>query len=91
VGAVPIGVPLIVGPAVLTTTMLMIDQHGTFITSLAVISNIILAALVFSFSAPMYKFLGKAGAKTVSKLASIILASIAVMMVRKGVMVFIGK
>jgi len=89
VGAVPIGVPLIVGPAVLTTMMLLVDQHGTKITVSAIILNILLTAVIFIFSGNIYRLLGKAGSKTVSKLASLILAAIGVMMARKGVMLFI--
>jgi multiple antibiotic resistance protein len=89
-GAVPVGVPLIVGPAVLTTTILLIHQHGVFITSSALIINILLAGVVLWFSDSFMKVLGKTGAKTVSKLANILLAAIGVMMVRKGIMLFIS-
>jgi len=89
VGAVPIGVPLIVGPAVLTTTILLLDQHGASMTVFALILNILLTALIFVFSKGIYNLLGKAGSKTFSKLADLIIASIAVMMVRKGIMIFI--
>ena len=90
-GAVPIGVPLIVGPAVLTTALLLIAQHGTINTMLAAFANILIAGAVF-FAAPMiYKFLGKGGSKTISKLAALILAAIGVMMVRKGIMIFLVK
>jgi multiple antibiotic resistance protein len=89
-GAVPVGVPLIVGPAVLTTTILLIHQQGVVITTTALITNIVLAGVVLWFSDAFLKVLGKVGAKTVSKLANILLAAIGVMMVRKGIMLFIG-
>jgi multiple antibiotic resistance protein len=89
-GAVPVGVPLIVGPAVLTTTILLVHQQGVVITSGALIINILLAGVVLWFSDAFLKVLGKVGAKTVSKLANILLAAIGVMMVRKGIMLFIG-
>jgi multiple antibiotic resistance protein len=91
VGAVPIGVPLIVGPAVLTTMILLLDQHGARLTVLAVLLNIAITALIFALSDGIYRLIGKAGSKTVSKLANLILASIAVMMVRKGIMAFIAR
>jgi multiple antibiotic resistance protein len=87
-GAVPIGVPLITGPAVLATTLLLSDQHGGWITSGALLVNIALAGLVFSFAARIHSFLGKAGSRTISKVASLILASVGVMMVRKGIYAF---
>jgi multiple antibiotic resistance protein len=89
-GAVPVGVPLIVGPAVLTTTILLMHQQGMSSTSIALVINILLAGVVLWFSDSVMKVLGKVGAKTVSKLANILLAAIGVMMVRKGIMIFIG-
>ena len=83
-GAVPLGVPLIVGPAVLTTGMLLADQYGLVLTSLAVAANVLIAGLVFLASGFLSRILGTAGARILSKLASLLLAAIAVMMVRKG-------
>jgi multiple antibiotic resistance protein len=84
-GAVPVGVPLIVGPAVLTTSILLLDQHGRLLPVAALVLNILIAGAVFWTARPIHRMLGKAGSKTISKLASILLASIAVMMVRRGI------
>jgi multiple antibiotic resistance protein len=89
-GVVPIGVPLIVGPAVLATSMLLVKTHGIIITAIALILNILIAGLIFWSSKSINKFLGKAGAKAISKLASLLLASIAIMMIRKAIMSFIS-
>jgi multiple antibiotic resistance protein len=87
-GAVPLGIPLIVGPAFLTTTILLLNQYGLKATSVSIALNIALAAVIFFMSGIIHKLLGKAGSKTVSKLASLLLAAIAVMMVRKGIYSF---
>ena len=84
-GAVPLGVPLIAGPAVLTTTLLLLGQYGPVPTALAVYVNIALAGVVFSLSGVIMRVLGGTGAKIVSKLSGLILAAIAVMMMRKGI------
>ena len=89
-GAVPIGVPLITGPAVLTTSILLLHEHGLSHTALALVINILIAGLVFLFSEAIFRLLGKAGAKTVSKLAGLLLAAIGVMMVRRGVVAVIA-
>jgi multiple antibiotic resistance protein len=89
-GAVPIGVPLITGPAVLTTSIILLDGHGFMITSTVIFINVIIAGIVFLFSKSIHRLLGKAGAKTFSKIASLLLASIAVMIVRKGIMTFLS-
>jgi multiple antibiotic resistance protein len=84
IGAVPLGVPLLVGPGVLTTLILLADQHGYLPTLLATLANIVIAGAVFWWSAAIHRLLGKAGTRALSKLASLILAAIGVMMVRKG-------
>lgn len=84
-GAVPIGIPLIAGPAVLTTCILLTSLHGKGITSAAAVANIALAGVIFLSAEPLAKLLGKAGMKTVSKVASLLLSAIGIMLIRKGV------
>ena len=84
-GAVPIGIPLITGPAVLTTCVLLSGLHGKLITGAAAVVNIVLAGLLFQFSKLITQYLGKAGVKTLSKVASLLLAAIAVMLIRRGI------
>ena len=84
-GAVPIGVPLIAGPAVLTTSIILVNQFNYLIVLVSLCLNIVITGILFWFSSGIYKFLGRAGSKAISKIASLILAAIATMMVRKGV------
>ncbi|MEW6218355.1 MAG: MarC family protein [Thermodesulfobacteriota bacterium] len=88
-GAVPIGVPLITGPAVLTTSLLVMHQHGFVIAALAVVTNILIAGITFLFAGAIHRVLGRAGSKTLSKIASLLLAAIAVMMVRRGLVALV--
>ena len=90
-GVVPLGVPMIVGPGVLVTTMLLIDEYGAIPTVSAAVINIIIAGFVLWFSEPINRLLGKSGTIAISKLASLVLAAIGVMMVRKGIMIYIGS
>ncbi|MFH1868122.1 MAG: MarC family protein [Candidatus Omnitrophota bacterium] len=85
-GAVPLGTPLIVGPAVLTTCLIIIDEFGITATLLAVIINIMLAAMIFLSSGFLIKIMGVSGTRALSKIMSLLLAAIAVMMVRKGIL-----
>ena len=87
----PVGVPLIVGPAVLTTVILLVDAHGLPVTMAATAVNVLIAGVVFWFAAPIHRVLGKGGAKTVSKLASLLLASIAVMLVRRALVALLSS
>ncbi|RJR26780.1 MAG: MarC family protein [Desulfobacteraceae bacterium] len=88
-GAVPLGVPLIAGPAVFTTSILLVNEYGALPTALALILNIAIAGVVFLSAGAINRLLGKAGAKTVSKIAALLLAAIAVMIVRKGVIALV--
>lgn len=85
-GAVPIGTPLITGPAVLTTIIILLDLHGMYLTVMSFLANLIIVWVTFLFADPISKILGKAGSKAISKIAHLLLAAIAVMMIRKGVL-----
>jgi len=85
-GVVPLGTPLIVGPAVLTTIIMLIDIYGIIPTITSFIVNMMIVWFVFFNSDYIIRILGNAGSKAVSKVASLILASIGVMMIRKGIM-----
>jgi len=89
-GAVPLGVPIITGPAVLTTSVLLANVHGLTITAIALVTNIGIAGLVFWFAHPITRFLGNAGTNILSKIASLFLATIAVMLIRRGVIEIIN-
>lgn len=84
-GVVPIGTPLIVGPAVLTTIIMLIDSYGFLPTIISLLCNLFLVWVIFLFSNNISKLLGPGGLKGLSKVASLLLAAIAVMMIRKGV------
>ena len=85
IGAVPIGTPLITGPAVLTTIIILLDSYGAVLTLSSFVLNLMIVWVVFFNAVTISKILGKAGSKAFSKIASLLLAAIAVMMMRKGI------
>lgn len=85
-GIVPLGTPMIAGPALITTCVLMANEHGIFPTLASLLLNIGVAGIIFSQSQILTKVLGEAGSAALSKITSLLLASIAVMMVRRGVL-----
>lgn len=85
-GAVPIGIPLIAGPAVLTTCILLAHTHGKSLTALGVTLNILLSGVLFSFGTPITRRIGRTGTRTFSKIASMLLTAFAVMLIRRGLM-----
>lgn len=85
VGVVPIGVPLIVGPAVLTTLIVLIDHYGVIPTIISLILNLIIVWASFVKAQKITRLIGKNGIIALSKVMAILLASIAVMMIRLGI------
>jgi multiple antibiotic resistance protein len=89
-GAVPIGTPLVVGPAVLTISLMLVNVHGFMITLIALFLNLAIVGVVFTFSDFLMRFLGKAGSRALSKVMMLLLAAIGVMMVRRGIIEIIS-
>jgi len=85
VGVVPLGVPLIVGPASITTMLILSDTHGLVPTFASLIANLVIVALVFAFSRAIARVLGTGGMTALSKIVGLFLAAIAVMMMRVGI------
>jgi multiple antibiotic resistance protein len=84
-GIVPLAVPLISGPAVLTTLVIQIGVYGYVITLLALILNYLIAWLILRNSDFIKNMLGKDGSTALSKIAALLLAAISIAMIRNGV------
>ena len=84
-GVVPLGIPLIVGPATISVLFLLIDQVGYLMTLLAFGANLLLAGLVFHYSSNISRVLGKDGIKAISKVTMLLLIAIGIRMVRLGI------
>jgi multiple antibiotic resistance protein len=84
-GVVPIGVPLIVGPAVLTTLLVLVSHYGVVMTLLSLVLNLVIVYVLFIKAERIIRLFGKGGIAALSKIMAILLASIAVMMIRIGV------
>lgn len=85
IGVVPLGTPMVAGPAVFTTVLILVDIYGVTITVISLILNVILTGMIFIHAEYLAKKLGAGGTLAMSKIMGILLASIAVMMVRKGI------
>jgi len=85
IGVVPIGVPLIVGPAVLTTLIVLIDHYGIAPTVISLVVNLVIVWIGLTASREITRFIGKNGILAISKVMALLLAAIAVMMIRLGI------
>jgi multiple antibiotic resistance protein len=89
-GVVPLGTPLVVGPAVLTTLLILIDQYSIIIVVVSFIINLVIAWLFFSQANRVVAFLGQGGVRATSKIIGLFLAAIAIKMIRQGVLAILG-
>ncbi len=83
-GVVPLGMPLIAGPASITTLLLLAQTQGVMITLVALVVNLALCALAFVYSDWLGRKIGSTGLRAISKIISMLLAAIAVNMIRRG-------
>jgi multiple antibiotic resistance protein len=88
VGVFPLGTPLITGPAVLTTTLMMVDSFGIIPTFVSLVLNMFIVWVTFVKAEVIVKIMGIGGARAFSKVTYIVLAAIGVMMVRRGLEAF---
>ena len=85
VGVFPLGTPLITGPAVLTTTLIMQDSFGMVPTFVSLTLNMLIVWFTLAKADFIIKLMGTNGTRAFSKIMYILLAAIAVMMVRRGI------
>jgi multiple antibiotic resistance protein len=90
VGVVPLGTPLVVGPAVLATLLLLIGKYRIPIVLSSFILNLAIQWVLFKQADRIVNFLGRTGANAVSKIVMLLLAAIAVKMIREGVLTILG-
>ncbi len=88
-GVFPLGTPLITGPAVLTTTLILVDSYGMAPTFAALLVNMAVVWISLDKADSLLKWMGPGGLRAIAKIMYILLAAIGVMMVRKGIIAII--
>jgi multiple antibiotic resistance protein len=83
-GIVPLGMPLIAGPALLTALLILIDSVGLVFTLLSLLVNLALVAIALCNADRFSRWMGKQGLRGVSKIIALLLAAIAVSLIRRG-------
>jgi len=90
-GVVPIGIPLIVGPGVLTLLLISAQTYGYVSTVLCLILNLLTVWLVFGNSHLIMRLLKEGGTKGIGKVFALFLAAFAMMMIRTGITEWMGS
>lgn len=84
VAVVPIGTPLTVGPATITTLLLLATQFPLYMVLISFILNMLITWAILLSGNQIVGFMGKGGLKAVSRVFSLLLAAIAVNMIIHG-------
>ena len=85
VGIVPLGIPLIMGPAAITSVLVSREAYGYLPTLTSLAINMGLVFLVFVSGPYLARFVGPAASRAIAKVASLFLAAISVAMIRAGI------
>ena len=83
-GIVPLGMPLIAGPALLTALLILIDTVGIVFTLVSLLVNLALVAVALCNADRFSRWMGKQGLRGISKIIALLLAAIAVSLIRRG-------
>ena len=83
-GVVPIGTPLLAGPATLTTILILSEKYGLLPTTISLVLNLMVAWYLFDNAARLTHLLGTGGLRAASKVISLLLAAIAIKIIREG-------
>jgi len=86
IGIVPMGIPLIVGPGVLTLLLISVDAYGYVSTILCLSLNLLIVWFVFKYSQWVMQFLSEGTAYGIGKVSFLILAAFSMMMIRTGIL-----
>jgi multiple antibiotic resistance protein len=89
IGAVPIAMPLLVGPGAITTTIFNLQAYGVAVTVLSVFAVLIVTWFILRYVDSVYRFLGKTGALVIARVMALLIAALAVQYVLFGVTHFL--
>lgn len=81
-----IGVPLITGPGVLTTTIIMVGTYGHLLTFIGAMVALLVVWLILKCSRLIYSLMGERWIEIFSRLMGMLLVAIAVEFIKRGVL-----
>ena len=88
-GAVPIAMPLLVGPGAITTAILNIQEYSYIITALSVLIVMTVTWVILRSITKFYKVLGKTGSLVITRVMALLLTAIAVQYILAGITHFV--
>ena len=83
-GVVPLRMPLIAGPALLTALLILVDSVGLVFTLVSLLVNLAIVAIALCNADRFARWMGTQGLRGVSKIIALLLAAIAISLIRRG-------
>ncbi len=71
-GVVPLGMPLIAGPALVTALLILIDSVGVVFTLLSLIANLAIVAIALCNAERFARLMGRQGLRGISKIIALL-------------------
>src|SRR5512136_1038444 len=87
--AVPIAVPLLVGPGAITATILNLQEFGIAVTLIAVVIVFLIVWIVMRGVEPVNHVLGKSGSQIIARVMALFIAAIAVQYIITGIQYYL--
>ncbi|MGA3290042.1 MAG: MarC family protein [Candidatus Bathyarchaeia archaeon] len=84
-GAVPIAMPLLVGPGAITTTILNLQLYGVITAAGAAVVVVFITWVILRFMGSIYRVLGKTGSLVIARVVALLIAAIAVQYILVGI------
>ncbi|MGB9711098.1 MAG: MarC family protein [Thermodesulfovibrio sp.] len=89
-GVVPIGTPLLAGPATLTTLIILAGNYGYSVVIFSLLLNLLIAWIILEKAEFVIKIMGIYGIKAFAKVMALLLSAIAVSLIKKGLTKILG-
>lgn len=83
-GVVPIGTPLLAGPATLTTLIILAGTYGYPIVIFSLFLNLLIAWIMIERAQTVVKIFGIHGIKAFAKVMALMLSAIAISLIKRG-------
>ncbi len=81
---VPLATPLIAGPGMITSAVILAKEYGYFLTLAGIVANLIISRILFRYSHLVLRVLGKKGALAAAKVMGLIITAIGVEFIRNA-------
>lgn len=84
ISVVPLATPLIAGPGMITSAVILAKEYGYLLTLAGVAANLLLSLLLFKYAYFIVRVLGKKGTLVFAKVMGLILVAIGVEFIRSA-------